>query len=487
MDATLSTYSTTRADVFDGTVMPISYIPDWSQVEYQNKSIKFENIPIKDYLAIPAYDSIFLADTSNTSKASLIAHYTYITPYMGSYRLNYKENDGSHNGIDIRAPIGTPVLSIANGVIIRTVETDATGNKFIVIRHEWVLVDGVRQNIYSAYLHLSGITAREWSKVRKWDMIGRVGMSGITTTPHLHIQLDTESAPFHPYWPFTSGESRSAGLSFFDSINAWLGKNNALQYSIHPMDFIKKYLGGVNIPEATAINSLDVLNSAPPAPPTLQTETVAINSPIESIVAGMSFSSEKSTVIGTPPETNTAEYQKNCQKKRFADIPTSSKIASNLYKLIDTKCMLQHISKFDPESTITQKDAIMLIMQYYDITPASGTSHFLDIPLKDIFQGYALVAYRRGILDGNYGFPERLLSREDFVELLVRIGKFEKNPSQIKIYKDTSTMNFKFWYIQDYGFKVRARGGNFYPQTLLTRQWAIELLAQVMIQDERTK
>ena len=136
MDATANLYSTVKADPFDGTTMPISYIPDWSKVEYQNKTTRFESIPIRDYVSLPAYDTTLLSDTNNTSKTSLIAHYTYITPYMGSYRLNYKENDGSHNAIDIRAPIGTPVLSIANGVIIRTMEADATGNRFIVVRHE---------------------------------------------------------------------------------------------------------------------------------------------------------------------------------------------------------------------------------------------------------------------------------------------------------------------------------------------------------------
>ena len=80
---------------------------------------------------------------------------------MGSYRLNYKENDGSHNAIDIRAPIGTPVLSIANGVVVRTMETDATGNRFVVIRHDNVPINGKMQNIYSGYLHLSEISVQE--------------------------------------------------------------------------------------------------------------------------------------------------------------------------------------------------------------------------------------------------------------------------------------------------------------------------------------
>lgn len=118
--------------------MPILYIPDWSKTAYQNKTTRFSDIPISDYIPLPTYDVNSLLDTTNISKKSLIEHYTYITPYMGSYRLNYKENDGSHNAIDIRSPIGTPVLAIANGVVIRTIEADATGNRFVVVRHEGI-------------------------------------------------------------------------------------------------------------------------------------------------------------------------------------------------------------------------------------------------------------------------------------------------------------------------------------------------------------
>lgn len=38
--------------------------------------------------------------------------------HMGSYRGNYTEYDGSHPAV-IRAPIGTPVVSIANGVVVK--------------------------------------------------------------------------------------------------------------------------------------------------------------------------------------------------------------------------------------------------------------------------------------------------------------------------------------------------------------------------------
>lgn len=73
-------------------------------------------------------------------------------------------------------------------------------------------------------------------------MIGRVGITGITTTPHLHLQIDTSDAPFHPYWHFTSTESRAAGMGFYDAINAGLNKDKAIKYTINPMTFINNYL-----------------------------------------------------------------------------------------------------------------------------------------------------------------------------------------------------------------------------------------------------
>jgi hypothetical protein len=481
MNASISSYTSIESNPFDGTIMPILYIPDWSKSEYQNKTTLFSDIPISAYIPLPRYDISSLSDTTNTSKSSLIQHYTYVTPYMGSYRLNYKEHDGSHNAIDIRAPIGTPVLSIANGVVVRTVEADAVGNKFVVIRHDNVPLNGKKQDLYSGYLHLSEITVQEGTKIRKWDMLGRVGITGITTTPHLHIQIDTQDAPFHPYWPFTSSDSRAAGLWFFESVNAWVGKENALKYSIHPMDFINMYIWGVTTANIAAVQQTNTIKAVQ------NDEFTPVNASIESIIASMNSAPEtpKSTTTTKAPVTTVTNKVETCTKKRFNDLSTNSKAWKTLYQLVDTKCMFQGIDKFEPNGTIKQKDAIIMLMQYYDIKPSNGTSHFLDIAIGDKFQWYALSAYRRWIIDGNYASPEKYLSKEDFAELIVKIGKLKRNPNAVKIYKDTSPMNLKFQYIQDYAYKIGAKSGNFYPQSLLTREWAIEMLGNVMSRDQK--
>lgn len=60
---------------------------------------------------------------------------------------------GSHDGVDIRAPIGTPIFAIANGKIVKVV--DEENNKYITVEHRDVKYGGKVGKFYSSYLHLS--------------------------------------------------------------------------------------------------------------------------------------------------------------------------------------------------------------------------------------------------------------------------------------------------------------------------------------------
>jgi murein DD-endopeptidase MepM/ murein hydrolase activator NlpD len=278
-------YSDVKSDSFDGTVYPITYVKN------TYKTLKYEDIPVGEFISLPRYDTNLLSNTDTTNKDALIERYTYITPYMGSYRMNFQEYDGSHPAVDIRAPLGTPVLAIANGVVTQVKDTNTGDGKYIVIRHDDVPVDGGTQTIYSAYEHVNDIVAIEGTKVKRGDPIAHVGMTGITTTPHLHLQIDKASAPYHPYWPYSFKDASNLGLDFFTAINVGLGKENAIANTIHPLEFIQANLKPLafgdnkeievasstttpeqDLPPTTNTNvSSGTLNSAPENPTTPST------------------------------------------------------------------------------------------------------------------------------------------------------------------------------------------------------------------------
>lgn len=72
---------------------------------------------------------------------------------------------GSHDGVDIRAPIGTPIFAIANGKIIKTRDED--NNKYITIEHRDVKYGGRVGKFYSSYLHLSTVLVQPGDNVDK--------------------------------------------------------------------------------------------------------------------------------------------------------------------------------------------------------------------------------------------------------------------------------------------------------------------------------
>ena len=83
-----------------------------------------------------------------------------------------------HYGIDIRAPIGTPVLAAADGEVVRATERPEAG-RMLVLAHAG--------DVATVYMHLAEIRVRPGQLVRRGEPIGRSGMTGNATTPHLHF------------------------------------------------------------------------------------------------------------------------------------------------------------------------------------------------------------------------------------------------------------------------------------------------------------
>jgi len=85
-----------------------------------------------------------------------------------------------HNGTDFGAPSGTPVRSVASGVVTYAGRNGGHG-KFVKIRH-----DDVYETSYS---HLSRIAVRKGQRVAMGQTVGAVGTTGMSTGPHLHFQM----------------------------------------------------------------------------------------------------------------------------------------------------------------------------------------------------------------------------------------------------------------------------------------------------------
>jgi len=94
-----------------------------------------------------------------------------------------------HLGVDYKAPIGAPVIAVADGVVVEAGMNGGAG-RMVHLRH----VNGFE----TEYLHLSTITVRAGTHVRQGDVIGRVGMSGLATGPHLDYRLKKNGAFINP-------------------------------------------------------------------------------------------------------------------------------------------------------------------------------------------------------------------------------------------------------------------------------------------------
>jgi murein DD-endopeptidase MepM/ murein hydrolase activator NlpD len=111
----------------------------------------------------------------------------FITQYFGK-TIDAKRlyASGTHNGVDFRASVGTPIKSVLAGVVQGIGNTDS--QKGCYSYGKWVLIKH-SNGLSSLYGHLSLIKVSEGQSVGTGDIIGYSGQTGYATGPHLHLTI----------------------------------------------------------------------------------------------------------------------------------------------------------------------------------------------------------------------------------------------------------------------------------------------------------
>lgn len=161
----------------------------------------------KDYYAFLADDGKYYDAAANGLTQGFLRY-----PTARTYRVSSKFNPhrlnpvtyriAPHRGVDFAMPIGTPVLSIGDGEVIKVNKLGGSGGNYVAIRHG--------RQYMTRYMHLSRVLVSAGQKVKKGDRIALSGNTGRSTGPHLHFEIWINNQAVNP---LTASLPRSEGLS----------------------------------------------------------------------------------------------------------------------------------------------------------------------------------------------------------------------------------------------------------------------------------
>lgn len=146
--------------------------------------------------AIREGDTIMIPDAEPTSTPRSSSSPATSPSYPGYYMrpiIGGKKSQGlhGHNGVDLAAPIGTPIYASAGGTVIASMSNGGWNGgygNYVIISHQ----NGT-QTLYSHNL-INTVSVGE--KVKRGDLIGKIGMTGKTTGPHVHFEIRGAKNPF---------------------------------------------------------------------------------------------------------------------------------------------------------------------------------------------------------------------------------------------------------------------------------------------------
>jgi murein DD-endopeptidase MepM/ murein hydrolase activator NlpD len=107
-----------------------------------------------------------------------------------------------HAGVDIPGPYGTPIFATADGIVGRAGRASGYGN-LVELDHG--------RGIQTRYGHLSSIVVMQGQRVKRGDLIARMGSTGRSTGNHLHYEVRLDGSAVNPM-PFMQGASYLAAM-----------------------------------------------------------------------------------------------------------------------------------------------------------------------------------------------------------------------------------------------------------------------------------
>jgi murein DD-endopeptidase MepM/ murein hydrolase activator NlpD len=129
---------------------------------------------------------------------------SFVSQRFGTSKDPFTERQKFHYGIDLAATPGTPVIATAVG-IVTACEANSFWGKRIVIEHA--------KGLSTVYAHLGSVKVAKGKKVKRGQVIGSIGYSGLTTGPHVHYEIWRNGVALDPEAYFFPGSTELAAVA----------------------------------------------------------------------------------------------------------------------------------------------------------------------------------------------------------------------------------------------------------------------------------
>lgn len=153
----------------------------------------------------------------------------------------------AHKGTDYAAPRGTPILSTANGTVIKAGYSSGNG-RYVKIKHN--------QKYSTQYLHMSKILVKKGQYVKQGQVIGKVGSTGLATGPHVCYRFWVNGKQRDPYrqkLPSSKNLAEKYKEDYFNFIKPLKAKLDSITY---PNNKIAKN-NGITVAKSNKNQSLE--------------------------------------------------------------------------------------------------------------------------------------------------------------------------------------------------------------------------------------